>query len=348
MRYTWRQVAFLGSVLVSGCGAEPAADGGKAGAGPGKTTASAGMTARAGSGGAGVQYSAAGEPAEEGGAGARAEAGGGAGGKRAAEGGKVAIIPANGEVCDGTDNDGNGLVDDADVEGDGVCDCLKIASIGREGAFGGEGELAFRDWPNARAQNHVVPLEGAVITDELLAPYDVLIVLNVSTGLATEKDTPHHAFTDAEAAAFQRWVRAGGGAVTTGGYTADQEKEVVNVNKVISPFGLGYSPSKLGLNGMITSWQAHPVTAGITRVFTEVGSEPDGAAAQTLAVDGNAHVALQVPKTDSARVLAWGDEWITYASQWQSQADQQVERFWVNALTWLSRPTSCQQRITKK
>ena len=351
MQYTWRQVACLAAVLVGGCGADSAADGGSAGAAPGRT--SAGTMAGAGSGG---------KRAADGGEGARAGAGGatvaakggaggggaGAGGEHAYSGEPVEIIPSNGEVCDGLDNDNNGLVDDADVEGDGVCDCLKIASIGREGAFGGEGELAFRQWPNGRAQHHVVALDGAVLTDELLAPFDVLIVLNVSTVLATATDTPHRAFTDAEAAVFERWVRAGGGVITTAGYSADQEHEVTNVNKLISPFGLGYSPSKLGLDGMVASWMAHPVTAGIARVFTEVGAEPDGAAAQTLAIDGNAHVALQVPKTDPARILVWGDEWITYASQWQTQADQQVERFWVNALTWLSRSSSCQQRIVRK
>lgn len=352
MQYRWRQVAYLAAVLASGCGSDPAAPSGNH-AGASGRTATGGVVARGGSGGAGPRAGAPGGAEAEGGAGMPAYAGGGrpaadGGSGSRADAGQTAIVPDNGEVCDGLDNDGNGLVDDADVEGDGVCDCLKIASLGREGAFGGEGELAFRDWPNAHAQHHVMPLEGAVITDELLAPYDVLIVLNVSTALATEKDTPHHVFTDAEVAAFERWVRAGGGVITTAGYCADQEHEVINVNKLLAPFGMGYSATKLGLNGMITSWNAHPVTAGIERVFTEVGAEPDGAAGQTLAIDANAHVALQVPKAEGARILVWGDEWITYASQWQKQADQQVERFWLNALTWLSRPSSCQQRIVKK
>ncbi len=29
------------------------------------------------------------------------------------------------EVCDGIDNDGNGIIDDVDVGHDGVCDCLR-------------------------------------------------------------------------------------------------------------------------------------------------------------------------------------------------------------------------------
>ena len=334
VQHKWRGVACLAALLVSGCGSSGTVvrdDGPAAGSG----AADAGAKLTAGKGGSGGSKAQAGTVAPA-----------GAGGQAAPDAGQVELIPESGEVCDGLDNDHNGLVDDADVEGDGVCDCLKIASIGRPGAFG-DSELAFRDWPNAMAQNHVVPLDSAELTDERLKPFDVLIVLNVSTVPAVAKDTPRSVFSDAEVQAFERWVRAGGGAITTSGYSADQEHEVANVNKLLAPFGLGYSPSKQGLDGMISSWTAHPLTAGVSRVFTEVGAEPDGAEALSLAVDQNQHVALQVPKTDGARILAWGDEWITYASQWRKQSDQQVERFWLNALTWLSRPTSCQQALKK-
>jgi hypothetical protein len=33
------------------------------------------------------------------------------------------------EVCDGLDNDGDGIVDDVDAPQDGVCDCLNLATI---------------------------------------------------------------------------------------------------------------------------------------------------------------------------------------------------------------------------
>jgi hypothetical protein len=65
--------------------------------------------------------------------------GGGAGGIRLNVGGEFSVGGAfNGkpEVCDGVDNNGNGIVDDVDANSDGVCDCLNIATIGRSGLWG--------------------------------------------------------------------------------------------------------------------------------------------------------------------------------------------------------------------
>ncbi|HEY0881837.1 MAG TPA: hypothetical protein VGD87_09910, partial [Archangium sp.] len=50
------------------------------------------------------------------------------------------------EVCDGADNDQNGIIDDVDVAGDGVCDCLKIATLGYAGQWG-SGSV-FSTWLN--------------------------------------------------------------------------------------------------------------------------------------------------------------------------------------------------------
>ena len=43
-------------------------------------------------------------------------------------------LPGDGsdEVCDGVDNDGDGIVDNRDSERDGVCDCLAIANLGSQ------------------------------------------------------------------------------------------------------------------------------------------------------------------------------------------------------------------------
>jgi hypothetical protein len=95
----------------------------------------------------------------------------------------------------------------------------------------------------------------------------------------------------------------------------------------------------------VKKWTQHALTDGVSNIFTANGSEPDGPNATTLAWDQNNRVALQVTQADKGRVVVWGDEWITYDSQWQAVKDQQVERFWLNIFKWLSPPTTCQVPI---
>jgi hypothetical protein len=243
-------------------------------------------------------------------------------------------LPA--EICDGIDNDGNGKIDDADIEGDGVCDCLKIATLGIGGTWGDR--VVFTDWPNNRSQNPVVALGNRKLTDQLLAPYQVIIILDVSAlegiGGGDVMLTANHIFTDDEVAALGRWVNAGGGLLATSGYRSDEALEVVNVNRLLAPFGMAYSTTKLDVDGYVENWSADPLTTGVSRVFTNHGVEPDGANARTLARDGADHVVFQASK--AGHVLLWADEWITYHTLWQQRSDQQVERLWLNMLDWLS------------
>jgi len=157
----------------------------------------------------------------------------------------------------------------------------------------------------------------------------------------------HHAFSDAEASAFEGWVRAGGGVMTTIGYSNDEAAEVVNVNKLLANLGMGYSTSQLGLTGNVQDWVAHPVTDGITNIFSDNGVDPDGPSGMTIA-QGGTDVALQVAQSDAGRVAVWGDEWITYDSEWADVKGQQVEHFWLNLLKWLSPPTQCQVPIPSR
>lgn len=249
--------------------------------------------------------------------------------------------PPNGELCDGMDNDRNGRIDDVDIESDGVCDCLRIASIGAGGVWGGQS--VFRSWPNNRAQNPVIALGDRVLTDELLEPYHVIVLLDVAAtpdGVETIELPPHHMFSAEEVAAFERWVRAGGGVATTIGYRAPVE--VDNVNRLLAPFGMGYSTTDADLHGYVETWQAHPVTAGVRKILTQGGVRPDGSAGLTLARDSLGRAALQVTQTPDARIVVWGDEWITYDTQWQAREDQQVEPLWLNLLSWLSPSVMCQ------
>lgn len=250
------------------------------------------------------------------------------------------------ETCDGIDNDGNGIVDDVDAGGDGVCDCLSIATLGQIGPWSNGGNV-FETWLNARSPLGATALDDQVLTPELLAPFQVIVVLHVDTTEVSNGDRvaqAHHEFAEAEATAFGAWVQAGGGVMTTIGYTGDEAAEVVNVNRLLGTVGMGYSATNLDLTGYVAQWDEHPVTMGVSNIFTDNGVEPAGPSGVTVARtgDGAGQPGLQVTEAGSGRVIVWGDEWITYDSEWADVEEQQVELFWINILKWLSPPLTCQ------
>jgi hypothetical protein len=98
------------------------------------------------------------------------------------------------------------------------------------------------------------------------------------------------------------------------------------------------------VNDFIKSWVAHPVTQGVTNIFTQNGIEDNGEGT-ILAHDSANRVALQVIEHGAGHAIMWADEWITYDNLWQDVQDQQVERLWLNMLKWLSPPKECQVPI---
>ncbi len=250
------------------------------------------------------------------------------------------------ETCDGVDNDQNGIIDDVDAGHDGVCDCLNIATIGHIGPWSNGGNV-FATWLNQRSPKGVVELADQELTAEQLAPLQIIVVLHADTTEISNGDRiapAHHASSEAESQVFAAWVRNGGGAMTTIGYTGDEAREVLNVNDLLSGLGMGYSASRLDLSGMIQTWEPHALSDGITAINTDNGVEPDGASGTTVARSGD-RLALQVAELEKGRVAIWGDEWITYDSEWADTKGQQVEHFWLNLLKWLSPPSECQVPI---
>lgn len=256
--------------------------------------------------------------------------------------------PGNGatEVCDGIDNNANGIVDDVDAGHDGVCDCLNIATIGDIGPWSSGGNI-FAKWLNERSPKPATVLGDAELTAEALKGIQIIVVLHADTSAATRKDVSaraHHAFSPSEVTVFGDWVRAGGGAMTTIGYTPNEHNEVINVNRLLAPLGLGYSNTKTGLDGLVEKWTPHPISAGVMAIRTDNGVEPETKTGTTVAYR-DTQVALQVADVGSGRLAVWGDEWVTYDSEWLDLTGQQVEVFWLNLLKWLSPPTQCQVPI---
>lgn len=254
------------------------------------------------------------------------------------------------EVCDGLDNDGDGIIDNVDADSDGICDCLRIATLGYPGKWG-NGDI-FTNWLNGKSLHGADSLGGKVLTEELLSPYHVIVVQDVragTPGVSGKARGIGRFYSQAEANVLKAWVQQGGGLMTLIGY--DQPTEVDNVNLLLSGFGLAYLKKPiLGRSGgstvPVTHWEAtHPLADGIQKVGVDNG----------YPVTGGTLIAWEPNKGDSdvgravtigtGHVFAWGDEWITYDSEWRSHPDYQVQRFWLNTVKWLTRSDFCQVKI---
>src|SRR5215471_12066654 len=97
-----------------------------------------------------------------GGTGAASGAQAGVGGSSSiGAGGTAAGGHSSTEICDGIDNDGNGIIDDVDVGHDGICDCLLIATLGVPGTWG-QGDV-FAAWLSSRSNFGAADLNDQVL-----------------------------------------------------------------------------------------------------------------------------------------------------------------------------------------
>jgi hypothetical protein len=240
------------------------------------------------------------------------------------------------EVCDGIDNDNDGTIDNVDVGNDGICDCLRIATLGLTGTWG-KGDV-FATWLDARSDNGAVSLNDAELTKELLDKYQVIVAQDLSKMNRT--------YSAAEVAALSEWVKAGGGFMTLIGYGEPTER--TNVNTLLGAFGMSYGEKKIlpksgGATVPVTGWVQHPATNGVTRIGVDNGYPVKGMG-QTLATE-QGHELLKAQEVGSGHVLMWGDEWLTYDSEWTEHPEYQLELFWLNAIKWLTAAKNCQVNI---
>jgi hypothetical protein len=233
------------------------------------------------------------------------------------------------------DDDQNGVIDDVDTGEDGVCDCLAIATLGLHGEWGA-GEV-FGGWVAERIDGSVEHLGDAELSTELLEPYQVLIIRDVSS-----MNNPGLSYSSAEADVLWGWVRDGGGLMTVVGYS--DAAEINNVNTLLSPFSLSYGSDPIlpgqGSAAAVTGWFEHPLTAGLTQVGADNGYPTLGQGI-TIAVEDGWDFGKAVTIGDG-HVFVWGDEWVTYEDEWRGSSSFQVDRFWQNTLRWLTRVNECQ------
>ena len=251
------------------------------------------------------------------------------------------------ELCDGVDNDANGVIDDVDVGGDGVCDCLNIGTIGSIGPWSDGGNI-FETWLNARTPLGAVPLADQPLTAELLAPLQVIVVLHVATEAVVNDDRmspAHHAFSDAEASRVRRLGPARRRRDDDHRLHDDEAAEVVNVNRLLANVGMGYSATNLELTNFVPELDAAPRHR---RCSQHLHRQRRRARRQRL--DGRAWARATASRFRSCKPrAAESSSGATNGSRTTASGktceDQQVELFWLNILKWLSPPRTCQVPI---
>lgn len=312
---------------IVGCAAESGLPEDNAGAGG----------ASAGSGG--MVQSDAGWAAAGGGSASGGSSGNGGSGGILVEGGVGGAATGNEATCDGIDNDQNGVIDDVDKGKDGICDCLKIATLGVKGKYG-QGDV-FATWLASRSDFGAVALGVQDVTQAMLEPFDVIVAQDLSKkgGILTG------GYSASEIAAIQAWITGGGGFMTMVGY--EDPYSIKNVNTVLAPLGMSYGSQQIlqnsGSTVAVATWLPHPVTNGVSLIGVGNGYPVQGPG--TMLASQSGHNVLLANTVGTGRLLMWADEWITYDSEWTANPQYQVELFWLNIIKWLSPANICQVPI---
>ena len=257
------------------------------------------------------------------------------------------------ELCDGVDENNNGVIDDVDSGKDGLCDCLKIAFLGEISGESGQTTGTFGTWLNERSDVPVRML-GAQdpITAETLGDLQVIVVGNLAQRTYSGQ-TPF--YPAADVAAMQAWIEQGGGVMALAGYTS-QATAAAPTNELLAPTGVTYDLQTFAGSGTWTQPNTSNGTSYVVRTFTQHATT-DGVEAVgvfhgypvvgdgvAVATDGGYTVGMAKEFGDG-HVFVWADEWITNDSEWTERDDLQVARFWLNTIRWLTPANECQVEI---
>jgi hypothetical protein len=265
--------------------------------------------------------------------------------------------------------------------GGGDPTCVRIGMFGRPPSYGAmqngtDNTDALKNWLNAhvKAGTSVDTLTmDTPITADLLGKYDVIIL----QALEQREGGPYWTFGSDELAAFETWVRAGGGVIALTGY-GSQAAEVNPTNQLLAFTGMSYNMDDAfgtcpdnccycaGSSIPVHGWHAeHPIAANITAVGAFHGRTVNAGDADLVASEGTA-VYGATKALDAGRAFLFFDEWVTYSSQWTQatgaggftpdascsdpnnvcdgrtpSAGYQVPQFWYNALKWASGNATC-------
>ncbi len=238
-------------------------------------------------------------------------------------------IPAP-EICNGIDDDCDGLIDNVDEGGDGICDCLRIALVGNKGA---NPSAEFETWleDQGTSVDRINTNVNEPLNKEVLLNYDIIIL-----------DWLVRTYTVEEADTVRSWVEQGGGLMAMTGHTNNQTV-AMRPNSLLAPMGLSYNTSAGFFSGPVVSFVPHPITEGLTSITFLGGLFID-------IVDDNIgqnQVIMTLPPgpvgvtqdRGQGSMFVFGDEWIEFDSEWQNQP--QIKQLWVQILSYIGPKDSC-------
>jgi hypothetical protein len=276
-----------------------------------------------------------------------------------------------------------------------LCQPVRILSLGQPAKYGaGSGSTdntkAFQDFMNSNTggtATMTMVTKSSTIKGLNLDQYDVVIL----QALEDSEYTGLWSFTSDDSAALRDWVSKGGALITMSGYGGNPT-EVNPLNQLLGNgadnwSGISYNTddtfnscpnnlcycaySSVAFDGWQTSCAACAAitvnhdksTLGKVGVFHGRSINCTGSDCQVFAKDPTYGIVGVAKTIGSGRVVAWGDEWVTYTSQWGLAADTSqsayddpnkspqcvgqtpyqsyvVPQFWYNVFRWAAQ-TSC-------
>lgn len=86
--------------------------------------------------------------------------------------------------------------------------------------------------------------------------------------------------------------------------------------------------------------------SNITAVGVDNGYESQSAQnAGTVIATQSGYSVGRALEFGTGKLFQWGDEWITYDSEWTGHPDYQAQLFWLNIIKWLTPAQVCQVSI---
>jgi hypothetical protein len=228
-------------------------------------------------------------------------------------------------LCDGLDEDCNGMIDDLDAGMDGFCDCYRIGIIGNKGSNPGANfELWLED--KGTTATRFGTMVDHQLTEQELAAFDILII-----------DRLTHEYSPQEAAILQTWVEAGQGVISMAGY-ANNATDVTQQNSLASATGLSYS-APIYIDP-VEVWENHPITDGAQSVQIYGGWRVNGPGEVFVRPQGEPNNSLgTATMVGMGAGIVFSDEWISFDSEWNQIPE--IEVFWSNMIEWVGPKNFC-------